>query len=50
MVNKLRMTREQTQRFLNPIIKFIKENPDLVKEVLPLQKNDTKTQKQSLEK
>ncbi|EJR70916.1 hypothetical protein AAHB47_31105 [Bacillus wiedmannii] len=44
MVNKLRMTREQTQRFCDPIIKFMKENPHLFK-VAP-KENKTKNQKE----
>ncbi|MGY3419138.1 hypothetical protein ACVWY4_005367 [Bacillus mycoides] len=28
---KLELTKEQSQRFLNPIIKFIKKNPHLFK-------------------
>lgn len=32
MVNKLGMTKEQQQRFFEPIIKFIKKNPNLFKE------------------
>ncbi|WLG16081.1 hypothetical protein [Bacillus cereus] len=33
MVNKLRMTREQAQRFCNPIIDFLQRNPEISKKI-----------------
>ncbi|MEC3018473.1 hypothetical protein P9Z80_14385 [Bacillus cereus] len=48
MVNRLGMTEEQQQRFLAPIIKYIKENPHLFKE--DLKESATTTQERSSEK
>ncbi|HHY5993885.1 hypothetical protein [Bacillus anthracis] len=46
MVNKLGMTKEQEQRFLDPIIKYMKENPHLFKE--SPKESKIKTQKEVL--
>ncbi|EJP80956.1 hypothetical protein P9133_01110 [Bacillus thuringiensis] len=48
MVNGLGMTLEQQQRFFDPIIKFIKENPHLF-DLVPKQSN-SRTQEQTSEK
>ncbi len=45
MVKKLHMTREQTQRFCDPIIKFMKKNPHLFRE--DSKENKTKKQRET---